>query len=93
MGERQKRKRRGLTRRRADNNLTGRYMRVSRVRLASRIATLPAISGRVKDKRAVIRPQLFRTPRRCLASKPQIRLLRMVLKASSTIKDSHDVLC
>lgn len=50
MGERQKRRRRGLTTRRADNNLTG-YMRVSRVRLPLRIAVLPAISGWVKDKR------------------------------------------
>lgn len=35
-----------LTTRRLDNDLTGRYMRVSRVRLASRIASSPTISRR-----------------------------------------------
>lgn len=63
MGEREaKTKEASLTTRRLDNDLTGRYMRVSRVRLAPRIASSPTISRRVRDKRSgVIRPQLFCT--------------------------------
>lgn len=42
-----------LTTRRLDNDLAGRYMRVSHVRLASRIAS-STISRRVGDKAAII---------------------------------------